>query len=380
MAGLLSKLFSKKRGADDIPDDLLAPASPPIVPTVRVIPRRVPSSLAAVPLADIQLSSSGVSPSTFRDLSLDTAVFSPPINPDAYSTYTVIDVETTGLSCYSDEIIEVSALRFEHFAPTSLFTALVRPAKSSHIPTSASSVNMIADEDLANAVTFLELKDSLQAFLDEAPIIVGHNLPFDVRFLFGAGIEFPADKLYVDTMENARRYLGKQGPFNPPRLLGYSLENVCKFYGVPLKDSHYSAEDCLVTGAVYMALLYDMGQYKRALRIPFSAPEEYISIKSIIPEKDIDKSSPIYHKKIVFTGELSIVRREAMQLAVNAGMSLMSSVTPKTDYLVHGTYINGDYVTGKLKKARELNESGEGHVQIISEAEFMALIGEGVCV
>lgn len=381
MAGFLKRLFSKKEERHETapvaPSDAQAPATSYVAPS---LPRRIPETLSSVPLAEIVLSNKESCLVPFRDLCLDTACFFPPIDPNEYDTYTVIDVETTGLNCYSHEIVEVSALRFEHFIPTSLFSALVRPVKSSHIPAVASSVNGISDEEVSCAVTFSELKNSLQSFLDEAPIIVGHNLAFDVRFLFGAGIEFAADKLYIDTLENARRYLGKDGPFYPPKLLSYSLENVCKYFEIPLRDAHYSASDCLAAGLVYKSLLLDMGKYKRALRTPFLSPEEYISIKTIVPENEVDKTSPIYHKKVAFTGELSIERRQAMQLAVNAGMSLMNSVTPKTDYLVHGTYINGEYVTSKLKKAQELAESGEGHVEVISENTFMQMIGKEECI
>ena len=65
-------------------------------------------------------------------------------------------------------------------------------------------------------------------------------------------------------------------------------------------------------------------------------------------------------------------------MAVDAGMKLMASVTPKTDYLVRGTYLNPEYQTRKYEKALELNENGTGHILIITESDFFSMIGKEV--
>lgn len=378
MSGFFSRLFGRKSQGS-------TPTAPAVVyePPKRSVPRRIPAALSGVPLAEIVIGDSSAPRNSWDDLSLNTVVFDSSDKPEEYSSFVVIDVETTGFDPATNEIVEVSALRFDGFRPVALFSALVRPVNTTSIPASASAVNRLTYADVAGAPTFVDLRDSLQQFLDAAPIIVGHNLPFDVKFLHLAGIRFPRAKTYVDTLYNARNYWSLDGLSAAPRPASFRLEDLCAYYQIPLDDAHVSAADCLATGHVYHAILEDMSRYVPPKKEPEPSQQDYvpaekIPIRSIVPRVAVDPNSPVFGKKIVFTGELSIDRREAMQMAVDSGMKLMASVTPKTDYLVRGSYLNADYQTRKYKTALELNEKGTGHVQIITESEFLSMIGQDV--
>lgn len=375
MAGLFSRLFGRKGPAEQVP-------SAPIPPIT--IPRRIPETLETVHIAEIAVEN-GAEPLNpcWLDLSLDTAIISPPIDLPEFQNFTVIDVETTGLDPVCHDVIEVTALRFEGFRPTEIFTSLVKPRKNKRVPTAAGEVNKITDAEVENAPYFSEICASLQQFLDPAKMIVGHNLPFDVRFLFISGIHWDPSKLYVDTLENSRRFLGSKRFFSPARISTFRLEDLCQFYGVPVVDAHFSASDCLMTGLVFWHLLEDMAAYVPKVKTPEMKPPiagvdyeptAYIPIKSIQPSKAPNPNSPVFKKKIVFTGDLSIPRLTAMQMAVDAGMKLMSSVTKNTDYLVLGTYLNPEFLSSKHRNAIELNERGEGHVVLLNESEFMELV------
>lgn len=366
MAEILKRLFGKKEPA------VKNPSAPP-PPPPRQIPHRIPAALSAVPLAEISLKDAKAASPSFLDLRLDTSVITPPVQPSEFGSYTVVDVETTGLDPVSGEILEVSALRFEDFKPVSLFTALTRPLHFRTVPPASAAVNRITDFQMNSAVYFHELRDGLQGFLSPASVIVGHNLPFDIKFLFKSGIHFPTDVLYIDTCYNAKKYLGKGGLSPSSRLSSFRLEDLCKYYNITFEDAHFSASDCLATGLLFKALLEDMATYEEPK--PDYIPSEYIAVKQFSPRCELDPSSPLFGKKIAFTGELSIDRREAMQLAVDAGMKLMNSVTKRTDYLVRGTYLNPEYQSSKYKKAVEFNDSGEGNIQILDETGFSALIG-----
>ena len=93
---------------------------------------------------------------------------------------------------------------------------------------------------------------------------------------------------------------------------------------------------------------------------------------------DIDPAHPLCGKNLVFTGELSISRKEAMQLAVNVGAVIKSSVSSKTDYLIVGkqdlALVGEDGMSGKEEKAHALNEAGKANIRIVSEADFWQLI------
>ena len=67
-----------------------------------------------------------------------------------------------------------------------------------------------------------------------------------------------------------------------------------------------------------------------------------------------------------------------MQMAVDAGAILKTTVSSKTGYLVVGkqdiTIVGMDGMSSKEEKAHELNNSGKAHIQIIDEQEFLQLV------
>ena len=76
-------------------------------------------------------------------------------------------------------------------------------------------------------------------------------------------------------------------------------------------------------------------------------------------------SSPVAGKTVVFTGTLvRLTRSEAKAQAERLGAKVAGSVSKKTDYVVAGAEAGS-----KLKKASELG------VAVLSEDEWIALIG-----
>ena len=253
MAGFFARLFGRGEPVEELP------AAP--VPA-RVIPRRIPEALGLVPLAEIQVEEGAAPPDfSWLDLHVDSSLIALPVSLPRFRSFTVIDVETTGLEVVYNDVLEVSALRFEGFHPTELFTCLVKPRKNKHVPTVAGDINKITDADIENAPYFSEIRGALQKFLAPAEMIVAHNLPFVVEFLYGSGIRFDPAKLYVDTLENSRRFLGSEQYFSPVRLSSFRLKDLCRFYGVPVREAPFAASGAYMTGLVFQHLLEDMAAY-----------------------------------------------------------------------------------------------------------------------
>ena len=85
------------------------------------------------------------------------------------------------------------------------------------------------------------------------------------------------------------------------------------------------------------------------------------------PYQGEETASPVTGKTVVFTGSLErLSRTEAKVMAERYGARVAGSVSAKTDYVVAGSAAGS-----KLKKAKELG------VSVLSEDEWLALVGEG---
>jgi len=88
----------------------------------------------------------------------------------------------------------------------------------------------------------------------------------------------------------------------------------------------------------------------------------------------------LYGEVIVFTGALSILRREAADLAASAGCQLAQSVVRGTTVLVVGdqnvSKLAGFHKSSKHRKALKLATEGYS-IRILSEGDFFRLVENG---
>lgn len=158
--------------------------------------------------------------------------------------YVVFDLETTGISCYTDRVIEISAVKVIDSQITDEFSTLVNPERP--IPFSASQINGITDDMVENAPLFKEvLKDFLEFAGDM--VLVGHNIrAFDLKFIYRCSEEYfeeIPDNDYVDTLMMARICL--------PELKHHTLSDLAAYYGISAEGAHRALNDCRMNQAVY---------------------------------------------------------------------------------------------------------------------------------
>lgn len=119
--------------------------------------------------------------------------------------YVLYDLETTGISCMYDKVIEISAVRVRDGRIVDEFSELVNPGRP--IPAAASRVNNIFDDMVAEALPFEKV---LPRFLDFTgdDVLAGHNIhSFDMKFLYRDCQNFFDQTLtndYVDTLMLAK--------------------------------------------------------------------------------------------------------------------------------------------------------------------------------
>jgi DNA polymerase-3 subunit epsilon len=86
---------------------------------------------------------------------------------------------------------------------------------------------------------------------------------------------------------------------------------------------------------------------------------------------------PLFGEVIVFTGALTIPRREAAELAAVAGCQVTASVAKTTTLLIVGDQdirkLAGHEKSSKYRKAEEMIAAGQ-HIRILGESDFRRLI------
>ena len=152
-----------------------------------------------------------------------------------------LDLETTGLSSDSDEIIEVGAVKFEGPRTLDTFQTFVNPFRT--LDPFIKRYTGIAQEDVDKAPPFSSVAPDLVSFIGRSAI-VGHNLAFDLGFLASKGLRLSNPR--SDTWDLAFVLL--------PESREYSLAKVAASLGISHPRPHRAVEDARVTMDLFLRL------------------------------------------------------------------------------------------------------------------------------
>ena len=151
--------------------------------------------------------------------------------------YTIIDIETSGLNPVKDYIIEIGCIKYRKGKELNRYTSLLRPPIE--ISKQIENLTGITNEMLRRAPTFNIMSRALWSYL-EGETLVGHNVNFDINFLYDYFYETLQSKLtndYVDTLRLCRKKY--------PDFESHSLENVCCELEIEM-EHHRALSDCLI--------------------------------------------------------------------------------------------------------------------------------------
>lgn len=166
--------------------------------------------------------------------------------------YVLYDLETTGISCSYDEVIEISAVKVRKGTIVEEYSELVNPGRP--IPARASMVNHITDEMVAGAPPFEEALARFVAFIGD-DILVGHNIhSFDMKFIYRDCERYFNRTLtndYVDTLRFAKQVF----PGWKHRRLG----DLAEYYGISTTGAHRALADCRMNQQVYERMAEETG-------------------------------------------------------------------------------------------------------------------------
>ena len=281
--------------------------------------------------------------------------------------YCVIDIETTGLNPGWDKIIEISALKVRNNIITDKFTSLINP--SIEISPFITQLTGITNEMLLTAPPLKEILPNFISFIND-DVVLGHNITFDLYFLSTESLQLLGKNFtndYINTLPLSRKIF--------PELSSHQLSVLAENLKITT-PAHRAECDCITTKELYDKI------YKISTEKCFDPFVKYcgksLRASDIISKNvEFDEFHPLYNKLCVFTGALTIPRREAMQMVVDVGGQNGDSITKNTDFLIVGTT---DYIaslkgakSSKLKKAESLIEKGSP-LQILTEQTFLQLI------
>jgi DNA polymerase-3 subunit epsilon len=161
------------------------------------------------------------------------------------NNYTVIDIETTGLSNSKNEIIELSAVKIRDDKITQTFTSLVKP--NGYINSFIQNLTGITNEMVSCAPSIENILDKYIKFIGN-DTIVGHNIKFDIGFINNNSKKY-YDKEFlnqsIDTCKLAKIYTD---------LKRKNLETVANHFNIDTTGHHRAQKDCIMTYGIYNAM------------------------------------------------------------------------------------------------------------------------------
>jgi ATP-dependent DNA helicase DinG len=159
------------------------------------------------------------------------------------SNLVVIDTETTGISFYHDELIQIAAARIEQGKVSDWFITFVNPGKV--IPEDIAHLTHISNEDVAGAPTPQEALTQLVTFVGDATL-VAHNANFDKTFVTKHPEGYALlENDWVDSLDLSRIAL--------PRMKSHRLIDLVRAFGAP--ESTHRADDDVQATCVLLRIL-----------------------------------------------------------------------------------------------------------------------------
>ena len=163
---------------------------------------------------------------------------------DNKNIFVAIDVETTGLSPITNELIEVSAIKYDGNKRIDTFSTLIKPKV--RIPYYITNITGITNDMVEEAPEVEEVMPELIDFVGDLPI-VAHNANFDYKFIQNySNNSFTKNKV-IDTVPIGRRLYHE--------LPNHKLGTIAKHIGITEDGFHRAEFDCECCAKIYMEYL-----------------------------------------------------------------------------------------------------------------------------
>ena len=169
-------------------------------------------------------------------------------------SFTIVDIETTGLAAGYHKITEIAALKYNNGRMKKEFSTLINPEVS--IPRFITRLTGIDNAMVKDAPTIDKVISKFYSFMGKS-VFVAHNATFDYKFLdyntkVHMGVNLENHK--ICTCRLARRLL--------PELGSKKLSSLCEHFKIKNNDAHRAKSDALATAKIFHNFLSMMKKIK----------------------------------------------------------------------------------------------------------------------
>ncbi len=288
--------------------------------------------------------------------------------------FVAIDVETANPDLSS--ICQIGVAKYTEGQLVEAWSELINP--EDFFDPENIAIHGITEQAVQGHPTFPRVVDTLNAFLDGS-IVVSHT-SFDRVSMNQTYSKYKLPQfnaIWLDSARVARR------TWDEFAWKGYGLSNVCNKIGYQFKH-HDALEDAKASAQVLLAAIQTTGlciqDWLERVTKPIDLERAKQARQSI--KRDGNPQGDLYGEVVVFTGKLSLPRREAANWASCLGCDVAQEVTKKTTLLVVGdqdiSKLNEKEKSRKYTKAQQLIKQGQ-EIRILKEIDFRKL-SETACV
>jgi DNA polymerase-3 subunit epsilon len=285
------------------------------------------------------------------------------------NSFHAIDVETANSDMAS--ICQIGIISFEDGQIVSTWQSLINP--EDHFEGMNVAIHGIDRRSVQDAPTFPQVSSKLVDLLSGQ--IVASHMPFDRVAMARVHDKYDLPILECTWLDTARVCRRAWSQFAQR---GYGLANVASWAGIDFKH-HDAEEDARAAGMILLRAVADTGitvsDWVTRSQRGISSLGGSSSSESVARTGNPDGS--LAGEVVVFTGALTMARREAADLAASAGCDVGNSVGKKTTVVVVGDQdlemLAGHEKSSKHRKAEQCIERGQT-IRIIGERDFRSLI------
>ena len=278
--------------------------------------------------------------------------------------FIAIDVETANPDLGS--ICQVGVAEFANGKCVQTWSSLVNPKDEFYFFNV--SVHGITEDMVVGAPEWSDVYSRLKETCENQ--IVASHTPFDRTAIYRAcekHQQIPFECRWIDTARVVRR------TWTEFSKSGYNLKNIASHLEIDFHH-HDAGEDARATGEVLVKAIEESGT---SVDEWCQKSLQAITSTKFYSELEVNIDGPLFGDEVVFTGALSIPRREAAQLAAAAGCKVGKGVTKRTTLLVVGDQdirvLGGAERTAKHRKAEVLIEKGQP-IRVVGESDFERLL------